>query len=487
MSVAIALSFPSGRFHATAWGRHVNEGAPEWPPAPWRLLRALVAVWKRTLAHDTLVNEHLPSALAKLTAPPLYKLPPATLAHTRHYMPSVKQALVFDGFIAVSPALEVGVGWPEVDLTPPEQEALGRVLSRLNYLGRAEAWCAARLADWNVLSGEPCAWVDMNTGEIRGPTAIGTETTRLLCPDEASWNDWHYGPQAFTPEPRWNLLAETADLHNEGWSDPPGARWVTYLRPANALTPPPPMRRGVARENRPRLLRFALDGPVLPRVTETVYVAELARKRLQGIYGKLFDKATSPTFSGKQADGAPLAEHRHAFFTPTDEDADGKLDHLLVYAADGFDRREQHALDVWRETRGPGSIVLNVVWLGTQNQMPRSRRWRSATPFIPTRHYKERGAKRDVFPRHQLAEMNLREELSRRGLPELVHVNEVKELMLAGRPLAWRHFRQQRVFGDGRRGNDFGKGFEIEFAEPVTGPIAMGYACHFGLGLFVPV
>ena len=44
--LAVGLKFPAGRFHATPWGRHVNEGAPEWPPSPWRLLRALLAVWK---------------------------------------------------------------------------------------------------------------------------------------------------------------------------------------------------------------------------------------------------------------------------------------------------------------------------------------------------------------------------------------------------------------------------------------------------------
>jgi len=158
MSISIALSFTSGRFHATAWGRHVNEAVPDWPPAPWRLLRAFVAVWKRTLAGDHLVNQHLPSALAKLTAPPLYKLPPATLAHTRHYLTQKvkgKADLVFDGFVAVSPAAEVGVLWPEAQLSPEEQEALGRVLAHLSYLGRAEGWCAARLCDWDALPGEP--------------------------------------------------------------------------------------------------------------------------------------------------------------------------------------------------------------------------------------------------------------------------------------------------------------------------------------------
>ena len=30
----IELTFPAGRYHATPWGRHVNEGAVEWPLLP---------------------------------------------------------------------------------------------------------------------------------------------------------------------------------------------------------------------------------------------------------------------------------------------------------------------------------------------------------------------------------------------------------------------------------------------------------------------
>ena len=45
MSLRVSISFPLGRYHATPGDRHVNEGAIEWPPSPWRLVRALVAVW----------------------------------------------------------------------------------------------------------------------------------------------------------------------------------------------------------------------------------------------------------------------------------------------------------------------------------------------------------------------------------------------------------------------------------------------------------
>jgi CRISPR-associated protein Csb2 len=48
-SVVLKVSFPLGRYHGTAWLRGHNEGVVDWPPAPWRVLRALVATWKSYL------------------------------------------------------------------------------------------------------------------------------------------------------------------------------------------------------------------------------------------------------------------------------------------------------------------------------------------------------------------------------------------------------------------------------------------------------
>jgi CRISPR-associated protein Csb2 len=45
VSTTLAICFPAGRYHANPWDRAVNEGATEWPPSPWRILRALVATW----------------------------------------------------------------------------------------------------------------------------------------------------------------------------------------------------------------------------------------------------------------------------------------------------------------------------------------------------------------------------------------------------------------------------------------------------------
>src|SRR5690606_35661989 len=102
---AVALRFLAGRFHATPWGRHVNEGVPEWPPSPWRLMRGLASSWFRTcsdIPEDKVAD--LFGILA--TNPPAFFLPPASMGHTRHYMPWFKKGpgdrtLVFDTFVVV--------------------------------------------------------------------------------------------------------------------------------------------------------------------------------------------------------------------------------------------------------------------------------------------------------------------------------------------------------------------------------------------------
>ena len=81
--IVLSLQFPAGRFHGTPWGRHVNEGAVEWPPSPWRLLRALLATWHAKaseIREDTV--RRLLDRLAE--APPAFTLPRSSLGHTRH-------------------------------------------------------------------------------------------------------------------------------------------------------------------------------------------------------------------------------------------------------------------------------------------------------------------------------------------------------------------------------------------------------------------
>ena len=104
----MVLRFPGGRYHATPGGHHVNEGLVEWPPSPWRLVRALIACgystqhWDEVPPEGRRLIEALSSALAE------YRLPQTALGHSRHYMPTTKMkdgreetTLVLDTFADV--------------------------------------------------------------------------------------------------------------------------------------------------------------------------------------------------------------------------------------------------------------------------------------------------------------------------------------------------------------------------------------------------
>src|SRR5205823_2150103 len=142
-------------------------------------------------------------------------------------------------------------------------------------------------------------------------------------------------------DPNWHLCIETAQLHAERWSDPPGSKWVSYMRRSDCFRIEPRRRVPFSKLPRPQIARFALDSTVLPLVTDTLPTAESARSMLMGIFGKLTAsagglKGKSEIFSGKDAEGQPLTRHGHAYYLPTAETDDSRLDHLTVIAADGF-------------------------------------------------------------------------------------------------------------------------------------------------------
>lgn len=86
--IRIGLTFTAGRYHATPWGRHVNEGAVEWPPSPWRVSRALIAVGFSKLSWTEIpqtAKELLVQLIERL--PTYWLAPEVTTGHTRHYMP----------------------------------------------------------------------------------------------------------------------------------------------------------------------------------------------------------------------------------------------------------------------------------------------------------------------------------------------------------------------------------------------------------------
>ena len=100
--------------------------------------------------------------------------------------------------------------------------------------------------------------------------------------------------------------------------------------------------------------------------------------------------------------------------------------------------------------------------------------WISETPFVPPRFMKRTG-------RNSL-EGQVQAELESRGLPQ-AKTTLVLDARANERARRLRHFVRTRRTGP-QPPADVGFALRLEFAGPLSGPLALGYGSHFGLGLF---
>jgi CRISPR-associated protein Csb2 len=500
--LCLLFEFPGGRYHATPWGHHVNEGLVEWPPSPWRIVRALLATGYTKLGWEQVPGEMRALVDTLAGALPTYRLPPATLGHTRHYMPIKgwkrgvqKTSLVIDAFVHPDGAL--GVVWP-VEIDPRQQSLLSELLDRLGYLGRAESRVKAGLVSQEaVQKAVPQGW-DVST-ERQDPD---DDPIRLLAPlpvDE--YDAWRRRDEA--PGAPEDLLAalqiDTRTLHRDNWTQPPGSREVVYWRPAQALSPRSAARPAASvtmASADTALFALATDRKrdVLPLMQRALPTMALFRRALLSKLGN--QQSTCPELTGKDEEGRPLQHgHRHAHFIPLSLDPRnrGRIDHVLVHAPMGLGPAAQRALRALRKTwaKGIDEIAVTLVGMGSLSsfrsvagvplpELGTSTTWESRTPFIPPRFLKPRGK--------NSLEGQVRAELSQRGLPHLaaaVAVTPPTDQEDAGLQARWfRHFvrTRQNSRAPGPPPGLFR--LTLTFQEPVSGPLCLGWGAHFGLGLF---
>ena len=492
--LAIAFTFPAGRYHATPWDRHVNEGAVAWPPEPWRILRALIATWHHKVKYDDRHGETTLEALIGTLAAalPQYTLPAASHSHTRHYMPQFatgKTSLIFDAFAAVDRTDPLQVAWPDVELPDDQRLLLDDLLAVMGYLGRAESWVEARRID--SVPGANCqpgdSAIDTDTGEIRGelvtlhaslpPAEYQALRGRFLADRKAQKQLGTTLPESLLDA----LSVDTRDLRRVGWSQPPAVRKVSYLRPLDALRPKPAIHR--VRMPVVTAVNFILDGKPLPRVEDTLRMGELMRSAVMGQCKRVFGEANiPPVLSGH--DLPESNRHRHAFYLPWDSNGDGRLDRVLVYVPDGLGDVEQHALGkvqgLWQ--RGGAEWRLALEGSGTAEVAnaltAASAGWVSVTPYLCPWHAKKRFG----------IDEQIRRECRERGMPEPVTTEALDEVEVGRgrrrRPVHFQRFRSRRGLSQPDRLGSFRR---LVFPEPVAGPLALGFGCHYGLGLFRPV
>ncbi len=484
MAVTIGLRFPWGRFHATPWERAANEAAPEWPPSPWRLLRALYAVGKSRCTD--LDEVMLVDVLAALASPPSYFLPEHVVAHTRHYLPDTTKRSgtdgntdkVIDAFVVLGTDESVVVHWPDATLSDPDLEVLDRLLGQVSYFGRSESLCEA-------------ARVDLPTGPLLAPVEAGgasaARTVSVLVPAE---------PLDLTA-----LVVSTGAMRSAGFVEPPGSRRVRYplvddVEPRPAPPRPP---------KRPTMAVFGATPRggrgALPATTAALAMGELFRRAAQDRFDRRREGRQSPTFSGHDTGEGPRRDqHMHAHFLAVPTDPAGRfVDRFAVWAPEGLGPDEVAALTAVRSLRagarsdaeGVGDIrpvdlalealgdseVLDARWVGP------AQTWRSFTPFITNRHISDsvrrRALRAGIDPVAAFIVGEIRREAALRAW-------EVETVALVAPERGrWLDHRRHRAFKAERRAAaPRGFGMEVTFRAPVVGPVALGGMSHLGLGLF---
>lgn len=200
MKLVLRQEFPLGRFHATPWRVNpFDDPHGEWPPNPWRLVRAVTARWYQWAREageepELAELERLQAALCKSRyafhlpgnarrGSPLRQYHPTEFgwrpaekkkAGTRSYGTS----LVQDNYWCVPPETPV---WWFVDgepWTPELVAALEECLARMTYFGRAETLTRIRLAGSAEVIPDPnCTLVDKRTaGAVLVLTPLDTAT-----------------------------------------------------------------------------------------------------------------------------------------------------------------------------------------------------------------------------------------------------------------------------------------------------------------------
>lgn len=527
----LLLRFPAGRYHATPWGHHVNEGQVEWPPSPWRILRALVSSGFTT-QHWKVIPDDAASLMAKLAGSlPSYLLPAATVAHSRHFMPigvlskgREKTTLVFDTWLDVGDST-LEIHW-DCELTLAEIEQLRVLAESLGYLGRSESWVEVEVVEDSTPSLPRLNAVPHGEGTRRGP---GWEQISLLAPipptEYAGWRsetterlltdlplpegkkkppakllkDREKALAPYPPNLMECLTKDTACWKAQGWSQPPGAQRVLYWRPEGAIQVGAPVRPKAVAARPVTAVLLAMttvsgNRAALPACSRTLPQAELLHRAMVSVLGK-GQAVDCPEITGRDGQGRPLlGHHGHAHILPVDLDDDRHVDHFLIHASMGFGGEAQRAIRGLRRTwtkGGAGDLQLAMAGSGdveTLRTLPAplgkrmeqllgppggARTWLSLTPFVPPRFLKQRGA--------NTLEGQVQAELASRGLPPAA---EVCVLQGTAEALAMRHFVRRRQRGGGPPPVDAGYTLRLCFAKAVRGPLSLGYAAHFGLGLF---
>lgn len=505
----IEVRFPLGVYHAQSQSSSFE---PEWPPHPVRLIGALVSAAHssgrpdrsgKCLKEDLALLQRLcdasPPLIGAAEAVPIGKgardevalVTGATRWAPRNYFTKGgrEQAQVQKVGVAVGDK-PIHFAWPGLDLGSAGVEQLSSLASDVSFLGTTRSPVVAEVAvDPSGDLGPGPVWTPLKANDAQGARSVAVrvpDTTTLDAFDRR-----HKARQSS----KTGVEAATAAV--------PGiriGREVAYVH-SSALDRP---ERAIDPHWWGDMFVLAIDrvrSEVIPRSGASYLLARAVRMALLSAYESVGGAGDAPAILRGRGDEAhcaivPLADVWHegsrghikgvAIMLPSDQRTDG-LPHQRVAIEQGLgslvgdtDGCPQRYIQIpgsgriWLRLPNPGEAALKTLLKRTYRTTATS--WLSVTPVVHARWRKG--------PQETLMDQVTRD-CSHVGLPIPAQVEPMRGSGFPGAanrpvptdrvPTAWR----KSLGGPSSH-------LRLTFRSPVVGPVLLGRARHFGLGLFVP-
>ncbi|MEP9417647.1 type I-U CRISPR-associated protein Csb2 [Gordonia sp. VNQ95] len=486
MGTTVEIRFPLGRYHATPWDAAANTGYVEWPPSPWRVMRALVAV-----AHSRFIDvDDTVALLGRLGNPSAFESAPVTMGSTRHYMPDIKHRtddrgdtdLVIDSYVSIAQQRsgpDLQIHW-DVDLAEDELKLLTALVENLPYLGRSESVCEAAVA-------EKPAQPDSTWWRIG---AVGDQVDRaeLLGADGApSRSDLEASPTMVRTKLRKVF--------------PPGTRLLGYARESSDLSSARPRRSSRLSSDPITTIRLELHGIASVRMRDFLMPTDLAHSAVRKALHALDGDPEIAAIIGKDGTDPRQQGHDHLHVVALPDDSRGRrfgggapIRSLLLWAPRGMSSEAVGRIceidRLWTPDRVTENSIptqrLLVAGLGDVSDIAPetvfdgegATTWVSATPYFPVRHRKRRTV-RDWI------KVDLNKELGYRAATAGVEVVDVEVDETRATVSDLVRFRRRRL-REQRQNARRGFAVRVTLSRPVNGPLMLGQLSHFGAGLFIP-
>lgn len=502
--LTLRLTFPWGRYYAHPWGQNparITEA--EWPPSPWRLLRAITAAWfQANPGHEP--GADLIQTLEILGRElPTFVLPKVCFSRAIHYQPNYgvtsnedlklakyKRVRHENHFAAVDGDVLVQWQLNGVDSSAADtaRTLLADLAGRINYFGRAESVCEIQVEN-TVNDGTGVAQVAVQGG--KPCRQIGPICRDVFCPN----------PTDFVAKDLWRRRDDNAtdgsaqkhlvqELIDTAQPLPDGAAWYSYRMPDGwpdrwiVRHARPPRRRATPQNVVARFLEFSLQCRIPVPVKHTVSIAERFREAAIRIH-----REPSFALSGHDRPEKLQGNHLHAFFLPQPDHNGHFLSILQVHCIHGFTQREVNALLrvgplYWADGRYPVRPVLLRILRDPAERRP-SRIWQSLSPFVPPRYWYRKNASEGRVRTRESPEQQIVRCLAENGLPENCNVTSMSNGSNASWDVCKIHLPKKVGADAAGAGHRVGVWLQLSFDEPIVLPLpSFGHSSHFGFGQF---